>query len=395
MDINQIMQEVNQYVAGTYTRKPEAFVRGRGSWLKSVRGNSVLDFFPGWGVSNLGHCHPRVVKAVSAQASRLIHLPNVFYIPDQGTVARRICRYAFPGKVFFANSGTESVECAIKAAKAWGRERGREEFISFERSFHGRTLGSVTLTGQARYRDPFVPLMPSVKYAEFNRIDSVRKLAGRKTAAVIIEPVQGEGGVRVADKEFIRELARLARQNDFLLIFDEVQTGFGRTGRFFAFEHFGIRPDILCMGKAIAGGIPMGATLLSSKIESVLQPGMHASTFGGNYIACAASRAVFETFEQEKILEKSRAVQKTLVRFFQKLASRYSQVREFRHLGMMFGLEMESHYAPLIADRALDEGLIINCTAKNVLRIMPALNLSHADCSRGIKILENIFRDVC
>ena len=393
--LDQIMQDVQHYVLGTYKRKHEGFTEGRGSWLKSVTGRKVLDFFPGWGSSNLGHCHPRVVKAMKKQVEKIIHMSNVFYIPLQAEYAKKLISLSFPGKVFFCNSGAESLECAIKAARAWGKDKGKNEFVSFYKSFHGRTVGALTLTAQSTYQDPFAPLMPNVHYAEYNNLESTLEKINDKTCAVVLELVQGEGGVRVADKSFVRELHRLSREKGFLLIFDEVQTGFGRTGKLFAFENYKVKPDILCLAKSIAGGAPMGATILSKTVSEVMKPGMHASTFGGNYLVVSGALATLEAFEQEKILEKMVPVQKKLEAFFEGLKKKYSQITEFRHLGMMFGIEMKHDYAARIADMALEEGLIINCTSGNVLRIMPALNLSLKDCNQGMKILEKVFAHAC
>jgi len=393
--MKNIKKDILKYVLGTYTRKDIAFVSGKGSKLKTIDGKQILDFFPGWGVSNLGHCHKNVVKAICDQAKKIIHMANIFYIPDQADVAKGIIKKSFPGQVFFSNSGTESVECAIKTAKAWGKLKGKKEFISLNRSFHGRTIGSVTLTGQKAYREAFGSLMPNVKYADLNDIKSVEKIISKKTCAIIIELVQGEGGVRIANKKFVKELEKLSKKHQFLLIFDEVQTGFGRTSKFFAYQHYGVTPHIMCLGKAIAGGVAMGATVVNKNIASIMKPGMHASTFGGNYLACASAKAVLKTFEEEDILKNMKPVQKELESFFKKLSKKYSQIISFRSLGMMFGLEMEEGVALKIADTSLENGLIINCTAKNVLRIMPALNLSLKDCRKGMKIIEKVFKDVC
>ncbi len=394
-NLDQIMRDVQHYVLGTYKRKHEGFSEGRGSWLKSVTGKKVLDFFPGWGSSNLGHCHPRVVKAIQKQVGKIIHMANVFYSPLQAEYAKRLIGHTFPGKVFFCNSGAESLECAIKAARAWGKDKGKNEFVSFYKSFHGRTVGALTLTAQSSYQDPFAPLMPHVHYAEYNNLASTLEKINDKTCAVVLELVQGEGGIRVADKAFIRALSCLSKEKGFLLIFDEVQTGFGRTGKLFAFQNYKVKPDILCLAKSIAGGAAMGATILSKPVSEVMKPGMHASTFGGNYLVVSGALAVLEAFEREKILEKMLPIQKKLEAFFEGLKKKYSQVVEFRHLGMMFGIEMKHDYAARIADRALEEGLIINCTSGNVLRIMPALNLRQKDCDQGIKILEKVFAHVC
>ncbi|MBN2145052.1 MAG: acetylornithine/succinylornithine family transaminase [Candidatus Aureabacteria bacterium] len=393
-NFTSIKKEVETYIVNSYTRKPVAFVKSKGCYMTTTDGKPVLDFFPGWGVSNLGYCHPHVSAAISRQSKNFIHMANVFYNPLQAETAKLIVKNTFPGKVFFCNSGTEAVESALKTARAWGNDKGKTDIISFIHSFHGRTTGSLALTGQSKYRNAFVPLLPGVNYARFNDLDSVRELITDKTAAVILELVQGEGGVHVADKNFILGLKKLSQEKDFLLIFDEIQTGFGRTGKLFAFQNYGIIPDMLCLAKAIAGGVPMGAAVMGKKAENILTPGMHASTFGGNPLACAACIAVFKAFEKEKILEKMKPVQKKLVEFFISLTKKYPIVR-FSYLGMMFGLEMQENLASRIADLAFENGLIINCTAERVVRIMPALNMSMKDCLKGIKILEKVFEEVC
>jgi acetylornithine/N-succinyldiaminopimelate aminotransferase len=297
--------------------------------------------------------------------------------------------------VFFCNSGAESVECALKAAKTHGRSLGKTEIIAFKKSFHGRTTGALALTGQNAYQKPFRPLLPHIRHIDFNDCDAIKSLITDKTAAVIVEPVQGEGGVNVASKKFLKNLRQWTRKQGALLILDEVQTGFGRTAKWFAYQHYGIQPDILCMAKAIAGGCPMGAVLIGDRYTGLLPAGTHASTFGGNYLACSAALAVLEAFDKEKVFDRMVPLQEILTSFFQDLKKQFPQIVDFRHLGMMYGLEFSGDLAARVAHLALERGLIINCTAGNVLRIMPALNLSLKDCRQGLKILKECVTDGC
>lgn len=382
------------YTANTYKRNPVAFTKGKGCYLWSDRNEKYLDFFPGWGVSNLGHCHPSVVRALKDQAGKLWHLANVFENPLQEKLAESLVKLTFPGKVFFCNSGAEANECALKLVKAYGLPQNKTEVVSFHKSFHGRTTGAVTLTGQEKYRAPFLPLVPGIRYATYNDIESVKQVVSRHTAAVFIEPVQGEGGVHVADKAFVRELRKLSLKLGFLLVFDEVQTGFGRTGKMFAFEHFDVKPDVLTLAKSIGNGYPMGACVIGSQVEDVLKPGMHASTFGGNHLGCRVGLSVLEVFKKEGILKQVQKNRQRMLAFFEDKAAQYPEILEVRSLGLMFGIEMKEDFAARIASACLQEKLIINCTAETVLRIMPALNMSEQDCLKGLRILDKVFKQV-
>lgn len=394
MDLKHIKKISDQYIASTYIRKEVAFVRGKGSWLTDSDGQKYLDFFPGWGVSNIGHCHPKVVQAVTKQAKELFHLANVFYNNPQAQLAKKLIQKSFSGRAFFCNSGAEALEGALKAVKAYGKQNGKNEIIAFESSFHGRTHGALSLTGQKKYRQPFNPLIAGIKYAKLNDLKSFEKLVSDKTAGVFVELVQGEGGVNICQKDFVKELRSLADKHKFLLVFDEVQTGFGRTGKFFAFQNYNIKPDILCLAKAMGNGYPIGATLFRKPFDMILQPGMHASTFGGNHLGCQASLAVMNAFEDEKILVNMKPKIKKFLSFFKKMKKQYAkEIIDIRHLGMMFGIELQGQLAAKIEQLSFEKKLIINCTASNVLRIMPALNISDKDIDKGLIRLEECFQN--
>ncbi|HNQ34711.1 MAG TPA: aminotransferase class III-fold pyridoxal phosphate-dependent enzyme, partial [bacterium] len=280
MTETEVYRSYQRYIVPSYQRTPLCLVSGRGCWVTDLNGRRYLDFFPGWAVSGLGHCHPRVVKAIREQAGRLLHVSNNYHHPLQAKLAAEIIKASFPGKCFFANSGAEANEGALKLARLHGRPEGRYQVISFRGSFHGRTLATLTLTGQAKVQKGFAPLPAGFRNkAVFNDLASVEKLVNQRTAAVILEPIQGEGGVKPARPEFLAGLRRLCDREKLLLIFDEVQSGLGRTGRLFAFQHYGIRPDAMTLAKTLGGGVPIGALVVAEKYADLLQPGTHASTF--------------------------------------------------------------------------------------------------------------------
>jgi len=294
----------DQYVVGNYKRLPIAIVKGKGSQIWDLEGKEYVDLFPGWATSNLGHCHPKVISAIKEQSKKLIHIPNTFLIPKQGQLAKAIVQSSFPGKVFFCNSGTEAVEAAIKFIRKWGHDKGKFEIISTKGSFHGRTLGSMTATGQERIHEGFEPLPTGFKYGEFNNLDSIKKLITDKTAAIIVEPVQGEGGIQIASQDFLKGLRKLTTKKRCLLILDEVQTGIAKTGKMFAYQHYGIEPDLMTLAKSLGNGVPIGALVVNDSIgEDVLTPGSHGSTYGGNPLVTAAALAVLKTVKDEKLME--------------------------------------------------------------------------------------------
>ena len=379
-----------KYVLKTYNREKIVFVKAKGSYLWDAKGNKYLDFFPGWGIGNIGHMHKQVVKAVKEQASLMFHMPNNFYSAYQGELAKRLIELSFPGRVFFSNSGAEANECAFKLSRAYGNAMGKKKILSARKSFHGRTMATLTLTGQKKYQKGFKPLVSNVGYFDFNSIESFKKAFDKNVAAVFLEVVQGEGGVNVADKKFLRYVRKATKESGAILIFDEVQTGVGRTGEFFAFQNFGIRPDIITLAKALGGGVPIGATIISKRFCKYLQPGMHASTFGGNSLACRAALAVLDAFKKERILKTARKNSALLFDFLMGLKEKFSFIEEVKGIGMMAGVRMKDDYAYKVFKKALDNKLIVNYTAGCVLRIMPALNITEKDLKKGLKILEKI-----
>ncbi len=378
-----------------YRRQPLVLVRAQGSWVWDQSGKKYLDFFSGLGVNNLGHRHPSVVRAAVAQLNKLIHVSNLFYTTPQIACAQQLIQRTFPGKVFFCNSGAEANECAVKFARRWGGRDGksRPEIISFQNSFHGRTLAALTLTGQPKVRKGFDPLPEKAVYAHFNDIDSVRALQTPRTAAVFIEPVQGEGGVYPATKDFLRALRRLCDQSGLLLIFDEVQCGLGRSGKLFSFQSYNVKPDILLAAKGLGGGLPIGALIVQEKIAGLLGPGDHASTFGGNPVVCAAAEAVLNTMSPaflSDVEQKGKELGAELLglkRQFPEL------IREVRGLGLMQALELSVNGEGIVKD-CRDRGLLINCTQEKVLRFLPCLTLSRAEMKKAFAILEKALRAV-
>ncbi|MBN1444976.1 MAG: aspartate aminotransferase family protein [Candidatus Omnitrophica bacterium] len=387
MEKEEVVQNYEKYVVGSYTRSGLIFVEGKGSYLWDIDGKKYLDFFPGWAVSGLGHCHPKVVEAIKGQAEKLIHIANNHYHPWQGALAKRLSELSFGGKVFFCNSGAEANESAIKLARLYGKSTGRYGIISMENSFHGRTLATVTMTGQPKYSKPFEPLPPGFSYVPFNDFDALEKAMDAQTVAVIIEPVQGEGGINVADREYLKRVKDLCEKNDLLLIFDEVQTGFGRTGNLFAYQHLGIVPDIMTLAKTLGGGFPIGAMIAEKEIAGLMVPGTHASTFGGSPLACAACLAVLDAIEKEKLIENVAKQGDYLRKKLMALKEKYPAVKKIKGLGVMLAAELDREGAGLV-DICTSKGLLINCTHGNVIRIMPSVAVTVQEIDEGIAILD-------
>ncbi len=378
----------------TYTRVPVCLVKGKGSRVWDIEGKEYLDFFPGWAVDGIGHCHPVVVNAVKEQARKMLHVANNFLNPKQAELAKTISEASFPARIFFCNSGAEANEGAIKFAKKYGSEAGRFEIITMKNSFHGRTLAAMTATGQEKFHKDFRPLLEKFSYADFNDLESVKKLVTDKTIAIMLEPIQGEGGVSVATREFLQGLRKLCDEKDMLLILDEVQTGMGRTGKIFAYQHYDIEPDIMTLAKTLGGGVPIGAFVVSKKIKKeVLTAGMHGSTFGGNPLVCAAALAVFKVIKKEKLITNTVRMGELLEAEFQKLRQKYPVIESTRGVGLMRGLKLTEPSAPY-ANEARDEGLLINATQGDVLRIMPPMTVTVKEIKRGIEILDRVFQKV-
>lgn len=392
MTKQEVFKAYEDYIMPTYRRMYYIFVKGKDAKMVDIDAKNYLDFFPGWGVSNLGHCHSKVMAAIRDQVGKLIHLPNNFYSVQQAKLSKEIIFQTFEGKVFFCNSGAEANEAAIKLSRVFGKGE-RHEIISFENSFHGRTMACVSATGQAKYRQGFAPLVPGFKIIPFNSIEAVEKSVTDKTVAVMLELVQGEGGVNVAERDFVLALRKLCNERDLLLIIDEVQTGIGRCGKMFAYQHYGITPDIITLAKALGGGLPIGVMVAGKNIADTLGAGMHASTFGGSPLVCKSSLAVLQTIQKDKLLKNAQVQGEYLKRKLEDLKDRYKTIKEVRGLGLMLGIELEIEGSNIV-DLCLKKGLIINCTHNRVLRMMPALDVTKKQIDKAIKILDSVLAKV-
>ncbi|MEM7817014.1 MAG: aspartate aminotransferase family protein [Candidatus Aenigmatarchaeota archaeon] len=393
MSDKEIKKLFSKYLLNTYSKSGPVFVKGKGSWLFDINGKRYLDFFPGWGVSILGHCHPKIVKVIREQCKKLIHLPNNLYQKEQALLAKELIKNSFKGKVFFANSGAEAVEGAIKLSRLYGRNKNRYEIITMLNSFHGRTFGALSATGQKKYKEPFKPLLPTFRETIFNDFNDFKRKINKKTIGVILELIQGEGGVNIAEKEYVKNIENYCRENDILLIIDEVQTGMGRTGKLFCFEHYDITPDIMLLSKGLGGGIPISAIVVKPKIADLVRPGMHASTFGGSPFASRVSLEVFKIIKEEKILDNVEKLGKYTFERLLELKKDFSFIKEVRGLGLMLGIELNRESYPVFL-KSLEKGLIINSTHNTVLRIMPALNIKKEEIDKGIEILKEVFKKI-
>jgi len=382
-----------KYVIPNYGRYPVNLVRGVGSRVWDAEGNEYLDFFPGWGCNLLGHCPPPVVEAVQRQVETLIHVPNTWHIDLQGQWAKLLSERSFGGQAFFCNSGTEANEAAIKLTRLHTPAE-RYKIITFEGGFHGRTLGSTSATAQPKYHEGLGPLMAGFVYAPFGDLDAVAELIDEETAAIMIEPVQGEGGIRIPPRGFLRGLRHLADQNDLLLVFDEVQTGCGRTGHWFAYQMDDVTPDIMTLAKAVCGGVVGAAMLTTADIAPSLRPGMHAATFGGNPVAAAAGIATIEMIEQENLLPRGQELSRLFQQRLEAMQAEFSIVREVRVAGLMIGMELSIDGAPIV-EACLKRNLLINCTQQTVIRLLPALTLETEQLERGCDILAESLRQAC
>ena len=397
MNTQDVIKQYNRYVMNTYVRSPLVLVKGKGSRVWDLEGHEYLDLFPGWGVGGLGHCHPWVMKALRGQLTRITHVPNNYYHVAQWRLAKKLVDASFDGTVFFANSGAEVVEAAIKLTRRWGQRSAatgssRYEIIAMERSFHGRTTGALSATGQAAYREGFAPLLPGFICVPFNDLEAVQRAITPKTVAILLEPIQGEGGIRVATTAFLRGVRDLADEHRLLVIYDEVQTGMGRTGTMFAYQHDGIEPDVLLLAKALGGGVPIGAMIAKRALSSVLTPGTHASTFGGSPLVCAAGLAVFEAIEKQRLLARVASFGQVIMERLTALKARCPTIQEVRGRGLMIGIEVTMDGQP-IAEACRAKRLLINCTQQRVLRLLPAMTITRAQLDRALDILEGVLME--
>ncbi len=386
----QTVELFGQYVVPNYRRFPVCLVRGEGSHVWDSEGHRYLDLFPGWGCNLLGHCPARVVRAVQEQVATLIHVPNTWYTEAQGLWAKALSERSFGGQAFFCNSGTEANEAAIKLVRLHSK-RPRYKIVTFEGGFHGRTLGSTSATAQPKYHEGLGPLMAGFVYAPFGDLDAVAGLIDDETAAIMIEPVQGEGGIRIPPPGFLQGLRRLCDEHGLLLVFDEVQTGCGRTGDWFAYQHFGVTPDVMTLAKAVCGGLAGAAMLTRPEIAPSLKPGMHAATFGGNPVAARAGIAAIEMIEEEGLLDRARRLGEVFRARLARLQQQCEIIREVRVLGLMIGVELSVEGAPAV-QACLERKLLINCTHGTVVRLLPAMTLTEEQAHEGCDVLEEVLK---
>ncbi len=395
MDTPALLKNAQKYLMNTYGERPICIVGGKGSRVWDSDGKEYLDFLAGISVNNLGHCPPAIVAAVREQCLTLIHCSNFYVIKPQVLLAKKLVENSFADKCFFANSGAEANEGAIKLARLYGRKKygeGRFEIVSMKQSFHGRTLATASATGQKKIREGFEPLLEGFKFANFNDIDSVTSLVSEKTCAIIVEPVQGEGGVIPAKQNFLTALRTLCDRNDILLIFDEVQCGLGRVGTNFAYEYYGVEPDILTLAKALGGGVPIGALLAKGAPADTFTPGKHAHTFGGNPLATAAALAFCNELFDKPIAANAAQTGRYLKGKLRKFVERYDFVKEVRGLGLMLALVLDRPCAE-IYKRCMKKGLLVNCACGNVIRMLPPLIVTPEECDRAIDILNEVLAE--
>jgi predicted acetylornithine/succinylornithine family transaminase len=392
MKNRDVAKLTDKYVAQTYARYPIALVRGKGARVWDADGKEYLDFLAGIAVNSLGHCHPAVVRAIQQQSRKLLHVSNLYHILPQSELARELCRHSFADRVFFCNSGAEANEAAIKLARRHGGAHlgGKYEILSAHNSFHGRTLATLTATGQEKVRAGYDPLPPGFRQIPFNDLGAAEAaIDEQKTVGILVEPIQGEGGIVVPDEGYLRGLRELCDRRGLLLIFDEVQTGMGRTGKLFGYEHFGVTPDIMTLAKALGGGLPLGAMLAREAVAKSFIPGSHASTFGGNPLACSAGMAVIQTLLQGGVLKNCVKMATAFAEGLGRLRDRFAFVKAIRGKGLMLGLELEMEGTKIV-EACMQEGLLINCTAYKILRFVPPLTIKQKEIDHGLGILEQV-----
>ncbi len=394
MITGDFLADSQKFIMNTYSRQPLVLVKGRGTRVFDSDGKEYIDFVSGVAVCNLGHCHPRIVVALQKQAQRLMHVSNHFHNEPQIKLAKALVGRSFADKVFFCNSGTEAVEAAIKLARRYGREivkQDRYEIISMRGSFHGRTLGALAATAQERFHKGFEPIVPGFLYVPYNDLKAVEEAINGHTCAVLVEPLQGEGGVNLPSTGYLKGLREICDQHGILLMFDEIQTGMGRTGKFFAYEHSGITPDVMMLAKGLGAGMPIGALLATDKAAQALSPGTHGSTFGGNPLACAAAIASLEVLIEDDIIIPSVAhLGGHFLRGLEKLKRKYPFVKDIRGQGLLIGMELDFPCQDIVS-ACIQEGMLINCTTETVLRFMPPLVITEEEIDLLLEVLDGLF----
>ena len=392
MTADELMELSDKYIMATYKRFPIVLVRGSGARVWDSNGKEYLDFVAGIAVCSLGHSHPKVVEAIKKQVEILTHVSNLYYSEPQIRFARMLVENSFADKVFFCNSGAEANEAAIKLARKYAHENmagGKYELITMIDSFHGRTLATVTATGQTKFQIGFSPLPEGFKYIPFNDIPALENAISNKTCGIMLEPIQGEGGIKIPDDEYLNKVRKICNDQGILMILDEVQVGMGRTGTLFAYEYHNIKPDIVTLAKAVGNGFPVGVMMTSDRIASAFQPGNHASTFGGNPLAMAASLATMENILNHGILENVVKVGEYFLKRLHELKSRYTAIKDIRGRGLIIGMELTIEGAGIVKE-CMDKGLLINCTGGNVLRFVPPLVITEKDVDVAVDVLGEV-----
>jgi acetylornithine/N-succinyldiaminopimelate aminotransferase len=392
MKTDELMALSDKYIMTTYKRFPIVLVRGSGARVWDSNGKEYLDFVAGIAVCSLGHSHPKVVEAIKKQVEILTHVSNLYYSEPQIRFAQMLVENSFADKVFFCNSGAEANEAAIKLARKYAYENmagGKYELITMIDSFHGRTLATVTATGQTKFQIGFSPLPEGFKYIPFNDIPALEDAISDKTCGIMLEPIQGEGGIKIPDNQYLNKVRKICDDRGILMILDEVQVGMGRTGALFAYEHHKIKPDIVTLAKAVGNGFPVGVMMTSDRIASAFQPGNHASTFGGNPLAMAASIATMENILNHGILENVIKVGEYFLKRLHELKSRYTAIKDIRGRGLIIGMELTVEGAGIVKE-CMDKGLLINCTGGNVLRFVPPLIITEKDVDVAVDVLGEV-----
>ena len=396
MNNNEILELGKKYVMNTYGRFPIALVKGEGSKVWDADEKEYIDFVGGLAVTSLGHCHPEVTEAMHKQAQELVHTSNLYWIKPQVELAKILVENSVFDKVFFANSGAEANEGAIKIARKYSNHKycsDRYEIITMKNSFHGRTMATLTATGQDKVQKGFAPLLEGFRYVPFNDIKALDEAVTEKTCAVMLEPVQGEGGVYAAHSKYLQEVEQLCIERDLLLILDEVQCGMGRTGKLFAYEHYGIKPHIMTLAKALGNGTAIGAMLAVEDVAQAFGPGDHASTFGGNFLACSAGKTVLEIMLKENLFEKVEAMGKYIMDKLNELKREYPIIKEVRGLGLLIGVEVKGESLPIVK-RAMEKGLLLSAAGGSVVRFLPALTVDKQTVDEGLEIFKSVISEV-
>jgi acetylornithine aminotransferase len=390
-----LMQRADQVMAATYKRFPVAFEKGSACTLWDTEGRSYTDFVAGIAVCNLGHAHPRISETIARQAQRLLHVSNLYYTLPQVDLAAWLVENSFADRVFFGNSGAEANEAAIKLARKYFKDRGEENrfrIVTMERSFHGRTLATLSATGQEKIKKGFDPVLAGFDFVPFNDVEALQAQIGPSTCAVMLEPIQGEGGVRCPDDKYLQTVRKICDATGTLLIFDEIQTGMGRTGQLFAYKHFGIEPDIMTLAKALANGLPIGAMLARETVADAFGPGSHASTFGGTPIVTAAALEVCKILVEDRVIENGRAAGVYFKEKLLELKDRHAIIEDVRGLGLLLGMKLKIDGAPVVK-QCLQKGFLINCIQDRILRFIPPLIISDQEIDQLIACLDGIFAE--